>query len=80
MELGTLFNVGINIYFIIKEIKNEDNEPLGFPYYFNSYSFIYKVPTRIVVSISVLLYMYYSLFLYLVYLECSSIMQLKRDN
>ena len=49
--LNTLFNVGINIYFLIREIKNENNEPLGFPYYFNRNSFIYKVPTRIVVSI-----------------------------
>ena len=49
--LNTLFNVGINIYFLIKELKKEENEEVGFPYYYNRDAFIYKVPVRIVVSI-----------------------------
>ena len=49
--LNTLFNVGINIYFLIKELKKEENEELGFPYYYNRDAFYCKVPIRIVVSI-----------------------------
>ena len=50
--LNTLFNVVINIYFLITEIKEEENEEPGFPYYFDKISFIYKFWPRIGVSIA----------------------------
>ena len=49
--LNTLFNVIVNIYFLIKELAYEKNEEIGFPYYFKKDLFIYTVPSRIVVSI-----------------------------
>ena len=49
--LNTLFNVVINIYFLIKEIGEEENEETAFPHYINKNSFIYKLPSRIIVSI-----------------------------
>ena len=49
--LNTLFNVITNIYFLVKEIKEEKDEDTAFPYYLDEDAFIYKLPTRIVVSI-----------------------------
>ena len=50
--INTLFNVGVNIYFLIKEISPEHGENTGFPHYFDEDLFIYKLGSRIVVSIS----------------------------
>ena len=49
--LNTLFNVITNIYFLVKEIKEEEDEDTAFPYYLNEDAFIYKLPTRIIVSV-----------------------------
>ena len=50
--INTLFNVGINIYFLIKELTLKDDEDCAFPcYYFGKDSFVYKNITRIIVSI-----------------------------
>ena len=49
--LNTLFNVITNIYFLVKEIKEEKDEDTAFPYYLDEDAFIYKLPTIIVVSI-----------------------------
>ena len=49
--LNSLFNVCLNIYFLIKEISPEDEESTGFPHYFQKDLFIYKIGARIVVSI-----------------------------
>ena len=49
--LNTLFNVITNIYFLVKEIKEEKDEDTAFPYYLDEDAFIYKLPTRIVVSV-----------------------------
>ena len=48
---NTLFNVVTNIYFLVKEIKEEKNEDTAFPYYFDDDAFIYKLPSRICVSV-----------------------------
>ena len=50
--LNTLFNVGVNIYFLIKEIDAKGDDNTGFPNYFKRDLFIYKLASRIVVSIS----------------------------
>ena len=50
--INTLFNVGVNIYFLIKELTLKDDEDCAFPcYYFGKDSFVYKNITRIIVSI-----------------------------
>ena len=50
--INTLFNVGINIYFLIKELTLKDDEECAFPcYFFGKDSFVYKNITRIIVSI-----------------------------
>ena len=50
--INTLFNVGINIYFLIKELTLKDDEDCAFPcYYFGKDSFVYKNITRVSVSI-----------------------------
>ena len=50
--LNTLFNVGVNIYFLIKEIDAKGDDNTGFPNYFKRDLFIYKLASRIIVSIS----------------------------
>ena len=50
--INTLFNVGVNIYFLIKELTLKDDEDCAFPcYYFGKDSFVYKNITRVSVSI-----------------------------
>ena len=50
--INTLFNVGVNIYFLIKELTLKEDEDCAFPcYYFGKDSFVYKNITRIIVSI-----------------------------
>ena len=50
--INTLFNVGVNIYFLIKELTLKDDEECAFPcYFFGKDSFVYKNITRIIVSI-----------------------------
>ena len=48
---NTFFNVVTNIYFLVKEIKEEKNEDTAFPYYLDDDAFIYKLPSRICVSV-----------------------------
>ena len=50
--INTLFNVGVNIYFLIKELTLKDDEECAFPcYFFGKDSFVYKNITRVSVSI-----------------------------
>ena len=48
--LNTLFNVGINIYFLIAELRDKDYN-YAFPGQLKALGFLYKKGTRIVVSI-----------------------------
>ena len=51
--LNTFFNISLNIYFLIKELKDGPDEDTGFPHYLDEDYFIYKKGVRITVSICI---------------------------
>ena len=51
--LNTFFNISLNIYFLVKELKDGTDENTGFPHYLDEDAFIYKKGVRIGVSISI---------------------------